>query len=151
MRICLLLAVSTVLFSQETQPPPIELTDAEKHFQESMNNVKMVGHYLAGEDPTLHDDGYVIERVSKIKDDTWKIEARIQYNKKDFTVALNVPIKFAGDTPVISLTNFAVPGFGTFTARVVIYNGTYAGTWGGAGHGGTLFGKVVKNETATPQ
>jgi len=52
---------------------------------------------------------------------------------------------------VISLTNFAVPGFGSFTARVVMYNGAYAGTWGSAGangHGGKLFGKIVKNDAA---
>ena len=72
---------------------------------------------------------------------------------------MNLPVKFAGDTPVISLTNFTVPGFGSFTARVVIYNGAYAGTWSstaantsGPGanlpHGGMLFGKVVKNEAA---
>jgi hypothetical protein len=86
------------------------------------------------------------------KQDTWKFEARIQYNKKDFKVAMPLPVKFAGDTPVISLTNFAVPGFGSFTARVVMYNGAYAGTWGSAGangHGGKLFGKIVKNEPAT--
>jgi hypothetical protein len=72
---------------------------------------------------------------------------------------MNLPVKFAGDTPVISVTNLGFPGFGSFTARVVIYNGTYAGTWasvppanggraGAAPHGGMMFGKVVKNEPA---
>ena len=60
-----------------------------------------------------------------------------------------LPVKWAGDTPMISLTTFAVPGFGSFTARVLIYNGAYAGTWGDAQHGGKLFGKIVKN-TAPP-
>jgi hypothetical protein len=32
-----------------------------------------------------------------------------------------------------------------FTARVVIYKGQYAGTWSGTkGHGGQLFGNIVK-------
>ena len=75
----------------------------------------------------------------------WKFEARIQYNQKDVPVAMALPVKFAGDTPVISLTNFAVPGFGSFTARVLIYGDAYAGTWGDATHGGKLFGKIVKN------
>lgn len=127
-----------------------ELTAAEKQFQDSMVNVKLTGYYTLGDSPELHEDGYVIERVSKIGADTWKFEARIQYNKKDFKLAMNLPVKFAGDTPVISLTDFAVPGFGKFTARVVLYNGTYAGYWSAAGasHGGTLFGKIVKNEAA---
>ena len=64
-------------------------------------------------------------------------------------VAMSFSVKFAGDTPVISLTNHTVPGFGAFTARVVVYDGTYAGTWAsakpGAKQGGTMFGKIVKN------
>ena len=155
----LLAAVSA--FAQETAPTAPELTAAEKQFRDSMANVKLVGHFTLGDSAELHDDAYTIVRVTKIKEDTWKFEARIQYNKKDVAVAMNLPVKFAGDTPVISLTNFSVPGFGTFTARVVIYNGSYAGTWSstaantsGPGanlpHGGMLFGKVVKNEAATP-
>jgi len=123
-----------------------ELNEFEKQFQDAMTNVKLVGHYTSGDSAELHDDSYVIEKISKIREDTWRFEARILYNKKDFKVVMNLPVKFAGDTPVISLTNFAVPGFGTFTARVVFYNGVYAGTWGGSGHGGMLFGKIVKNE-----
>lgn len=112
-------------------------------------NVTLTGFYMRGESSQLHEDRYVIERVSKVKDDMWKFEARIQYNKQDMKVAMSFPVKFAGDTPVISLTDFTVPGFGAFTARVVIYDGTYAGTWAsakpGSTHGGTMFGKVVKN------
>jgi hypothetical protein len=127
-----------------------ELTDAEKQFQDAMVNVKLVGFYTLGDSKELHEDSYTIERVSKIGDDMWKVQASINYNKKDFKIALNLPVKFAGDTPVISLTDSMVPGFGKFTARVVMYKGTYAGTWSGsgAGHGGTLFGKIVKNEPA---
>ncbi len=138
--------------AQETPAPP-ELTDAEKQFQEAMNNVTMIGYFTMGDSKDLHEDRYVIERVTKVKEDSWKFEARIQYNKKDVKVAMALPVKFAGDTPVISLTNFGVPGFGSFTARVVIYNGTYAGTWGGTGpgHGGLMFGKIVKNDAAAPQ
>jgi len=131
-----------------------ELTLAEQQFQDTLVNVKLVGYYTLGDSKELHEDSYVIERVSKIKDDMWKFQASINYNKKDFKVALNLPVKFAGDTPVISLTDSMVPGFGKFTARVVFYNGSYAGTWSGAGgnggapHGGTLFGKIVKNDAA---
>ena len=136
------------------EPP---LTSAEKQFQETLNNVTFSGYYAQGDSKELHEDRYVIERVSKVKDDMWKFEARIQYNKQDMKVAMSFPVKFAGDTPVISLTNYTVPGFGAFTARVVLYDGVYAGTWasakpgsngarvGSALHGGTMFGKIVKN------
>ena len=53
-------------------------------------------------------------------------------------------MKWAGDTPVISVTNVAFPGLGTYSARVVIYGDSYAGTWDGKDHGGQMFGKIVK-------
>ena len=123
-----------------------ELTAAEKQFQDAMTNVTLVGYYTSGDSATTREDRYVIERISQVKDDTWKFEARIQYNKKDMKVAMPLPVKWAGDTPVISLTNYAVPGFGSFTARVLIYNGAYVGTWGDARHGGNMFWKIVRNE-----
>jgi hypothetical protein len=153
MRLAFLVAFAGFVFAQDAAPPPLELNDAEKQFQEAMNNVTLIGYFTQGDGAELHEDRYVIERVIKIKEDTWKFQARIQYNKKDMKVGMNLPVKFAGDTPVISLTNFAVPGFGSFTARVVMYQGAYAGTWGSTGkdaHGGKLFGKIVKNEP-TPQ
>ena len=124
-----------------------ELRAAEKQFAESFNDVTLTGFFTVGDSPELHEDRYMIERVSKVKDDIWQFEARIQYNKKDFKVALPLPVKWAGDTPVISLTKYVVPGFGSFTARVMFYDGAYTGTWsGGTGHGGKLFGKIVRNE-----
>src|SRR5277367_396699 len=150
MRLSIFIALLAGIALAQEAPAPPELNGFEKQFQESMSNVKLVGYYTSGDSAELHEDSYVVERISKIKEDTWKFEARILYNRKDFKVAMNLPVKFAGDTPVISLTNFAVPGFGTFTARVVLYNGVYAGTWGGAGHGGTLFGKIVKNQPPPP-
>ena len=123
-----------------------ELTVAEKQFQTQMTNVVMAGYYTQGDKAELREDRYVIERISKLKDDVWKFEARVQYNKKDMKIAINVPVKFAGETPVITLTNYAVPGFGTFSARVVFYDGGYAGMWGGEKSCGKMFGKITKVE-----
>ena len=53
-------------------------------------------------------------------------------------------MKWAGDTPVITLTDQALPGMGTYTARVVVYRGQYAGTWSGRNGGGKVFGRIVK-------
>ena len=145
------LLLTALAQAQDAPPVPPELTPMEKQFEESMVNVTLAGFYTMGDSAELHEDKYVIEKVSKVKEDTWKFEARIQYNKKDFKVAMPLPVKWAGDTPVISLTNFAVPGMGSFTARVVFYNGAYAGTWSGAaGHGGKLFGKISKNAAVAP-
>src|ERR1035437_9640311 len=117
MRLLVFMLATAIALAQETALLPVEMTAAEKQFQEALNNVTLIGFFTQGDTAELHDDKYVIERVTKIKEDTWKFEVRLQYNKKDFKVAMPLPVKFAGDTPVISLTNFAVPGFGSFSAR----------------------------------
>jgi hypothetical protein len=53
--------------AQETAPPPIELNAAEKQFQEALNNVTLIGFFTQGDTAELHDDKYVIERVTKVK------------------------------------------------------------------------------------
>ena len=40
----------------------------------------------------------------------------------------------------------ALPQLGTYTARVLMYRGQYAGTWSSEKHGGHLFGKIVEND-----
>jgi len=56
-----------------------------------------------------------------------------------------VQVKWAGDTPVITLDNVGIPGGNSYSARVLIYNKTYAGTWSGGDHAGLLNG-VITNE-----
>jgi hypothetical protein len=143
---CLLL--TAVLCAQSTTQPA--LNAAEKQFQDAMNNVTMVGQSTVDGNPAVHEDRYVIERVSKVKDDLWNFDARMNYHGKEVKVAMPLPVKWAGDTAVISLTNFAFPGLGSYTARVVIYDGNYAGTWSASPtHGGKVFGKIVKNDAAS--
>jgi hypothetical protein len=127
---------------------PVEMTPAETEFQQMMANVVLQGFFTVGEGKELYDDRYVIDSVTKVKDGVWRFAARVQYNKKDIAVSLNVPVYFAGDTPVISLTRQAVQGLGTYDTRLVIYKGGYAGTWGGGANGGKMFGNIVKNDAA---
>jgi hypothetical protein len=132
------------------QPPaaPVETTPAEREFQQAMSNVVLAGYFTVGDSSELHDDRYVIDSVTKVRDGLWKFAARVQYNKKDIPIAIDVPVFFAGDTPVISLTRQAVQGLGTYDTRLVIYKGGYAGTWGGGAAGGKMFGNIVKNGAA---
>jgi hypothetical protein len=90
------------------------------------------------------EDRYTIRSVSKLAGDVWLIGARIQYGGKDLTVPVPVKVLWAGDTPVITVTQAGIPGLGTYTARVLIYDGLYTGTWSGPGHGGFLSGAIVK-------
>jgi hypothetical protein len=136
----LLLMISAL--AQESQPA---LTPAEKEFQESMSGVTLSGHYTRQDGNGLSDDKYMIEKVTKVKGDLWRFETRVQYGGRDVKMPLELPVKWAGDTPVITLTDMAVAGMGSFTVRIVVYKGQYAGTWSSAkGHGGQMFGNIVK-------
>ena len=126
-----------------THKPPAQ-ANLEKQFQEMMAGVTLVGHSTRlNREGLFGEERYVIEKVSKISGDTWLFQARMQYGGRDIPVPVPVSIKWAGDTPVIELTDLTIPGMGTFTARVVLYRDQYAGTWSAKDHGGQIFGKIV--------
>ncbi|MEO8026718.1 MAG: hypothetical protein ABI823_09590 [Bryobacteraceae bacterium] len=145
-----LAAVSLLAQEKPAEPPaPPPMTPIEAEFQKSMENVILDGAFTADATGTLHKDKYTIDGITKVKDDLWKVAARIQYNGKDVKFAMNVPVKWAGDTPMIYMTNFGVPMMGAFTVRLLIYKDEYAGTWRGSPtHGGIMFGKIIKQPAA---
>jgi hypothetical protein len=120
------------------------LTPAERDFQASMTGVVLEGQSTHEGKPGVSDDKYTIEKVEKKSGAIWIIHARVQYQKRDVTIPFPAEVRWAGDTPVIMLTDQTLPGMGTYTARVLIYQGHYAGTWSGKKGGGKVFGRVVK-------
>ncbi len=118
-----------------------------KKFEEMLSGVKLVGRFtiVGKEQGKLPEEEYTIKSVEKLpKEDFWKFEARIKYGNNDYTVPLPLRVKWADDTPMITLTDFRILGQGPFSARVIFYNGKYAGTWSHGKAGGHLFGKIVK-------
>ncbi len=140
------------LCGNQDEPPadkpaakPLSQEELEKQFEETMSGATLVGTFTLGKpDGKLNEEKYTIESVKKLKNGKWQFKSRIQYGGKDMTVPLALDVQWAGDTPVITLTDMPVPGFGTFTSRVLIYRGEYAGTWSGGDHGGHLFGRIIK-------
>jgi len=119
--------------------------DLDQKFQQMMSGVTLIGHSATLKDEsTSGEEKYVVEKVSKLAGETWLFHVRIQYGSHDVSVPLPLTIKWAGDTPVITMTNLTIPGLGTFTARVLLYQDQYAGTWSGKDHGGQVFGKIVR-------
>jgi hypothetical protein len=94
---------------------------------------------------------YELLTVEHVGDGNWLFIARIQYGDHDVKLPITLPIKWAGDTPVITVDKMSFPGLGTYTARVMIYDGHYAGFWSGADHGGHLFGVVERGEAKADQ
>ncbi|MCE9607130.1 MAG: hypothetical protein K8U03_19775 [Planctomycetia bacterium] len=123
----------------------------EKEFEQALSGCYFRGFFTnRGQEQKqgLKEEKYTISSVKKLdgKDDLWVFNVRIQYGDHDVSLPLVLAVKWAGDTPVITLTDMLIPGLGKFTSRVVVYRGQYCGTWDGGDHGGHLFGKIEKIE-----
>jgi hypothetical protein len=154
------LTLARPLAAQETAPPkdkPAAKTpkpkltqeELEATFKATMTKATLSGRWCGIKDGKLtpeKEDKYTIVSVNKLGGEAWIINARIQYGNKDFVAPIPVQVKWAGDTPVITLDDIGMPGGqATYSARVLIYNKTYAGTWSGGDHVGLLNG-VITNE-----
>jgi hypothetical protein len=121
--------------------------DPDEQFKQMMSGGVLVGRStLDGKDGLSGEERYSIDRVSKIGGDLWMFEARMKLEGHEIPLPIPVTIKWAGDTPVIEVTDMGIPGMGTYTARVVLYRDRYAGTWSGKDHGGQLFGAIIHNK-----
>lgn len=124
----------------------VSLNALEQEFAERMANSVLVGRFvIAGsEDSVPRPERYEIEGVTKVGEDQWRFTARIQYGNTNITLPIVVTMLWAGDTPMVSLTDLTIPLLGTFTARVIFYRDRYAGTWQHDEVGGHLFGVIEK-------
>ena len=138
--------------SEPLQAEDQQLTPAEEKFRELLTRAQLVGHYTTWANAeTPRKDSYTLEKVAKLGGGLWLFVARIQYGEHDVKLPLPLVVQWAGDTPVITLDNFPVPGFGVFSARIVIHDTQYAGTWDGGDHGGHMYGRIVKLKNSSGQ
>ena len=109
-------------------PPIEESISAEKQklydlFEKKLSNVQFKGNFtiLGKPQDNLPQESYTIKSVKKLpQGEYWLFTARIQFGKQDLTIPMPLEVKWAGTTPVITLTNVTIPGLGTFSSRVVI-------------------------------
>jgi hypothetical protein len=130
------------------EKPRPNTEELEAKFKATLTKATFSGRWCGIKDGKLtpeKEDKYTIVSVAKLGADTWIIHARIQYGDKDFVAPIPVQVKWAGDTPVITLDNVGIPGGNMYSARVLIYAKTYAGTWSGGDHAGLLNG-IITNE-----
>ena len=134
------------------KPPP--LPEKFKAFEKMMTNAKLVGQFtvLGRENGKGRQEEYLIKSVKKLpQGNLWVFHARVKYGKRDLTLPMPLPVKWAGDTPVITLDETTIPGLGTFSCRVIFHDGQYVGIWKHGKVGGQMFGTIVKEvETDTP-
>jgi hypothetical protein len=151
-----LLAIQSSLLAQEVKPADTKLVETTKvpdksqlykQLEETLTGAKFIGRYttLGKEEDKLKAEEYTIVSAKKAEHgEFWLLMARIKYGDKDATIPVPIEILWAGTTPVMTLDKISLYGVGTFSARVVINDGKYAGTWQHDSVGGHLFGKIEK-------
>ncbi len=134
--------------TEAKEKPKLSQEQLEAAFRATLTKATLSGRWCSVNEGRLGSekkDQYTILEASKVKGDSWLLKARIQYGNTDLVAPVPVQVKWAGDTAVIIVDDFAIPGSNTYSARVMVHEHTYAGTWSGGDHGGLLSG-VITNE-----
>jgi hypothetical protein len=134
----ILAAVLLVLCACSKPDPASEQAKLEREFELLLTNATLVGSFSIGS--RITEDRYKITKVTHVAGENWLIHSQI--GKKDISIPVPVKVRWAGDTPMIMLTDVGLPGMSTYSARVLFYRGQYAGTWSSPKHGGQMWGKV---------
>lgn len=121
-----------------------QLTDAVLRGSFQMTNADGLEGKAPMTKPSV--ERYEISGISKLAGNQWVITARIQYADRDVLVPVPVRILWAAGTPIITLDKMKIPMIGEYSARVVIDEGFYGGTWRGATYGGVLSGQILKKD-----
>ncbi|WP_437228084.1 hypothetical protein SH661x_000712 [Planctomicrobium sp. SH661] len=166
MKICLtalsILLLTTAVTSAQEKPatplPPATIVDpltpAEQEFVKLLTEATLVGKFSMDLQPDAvpRSERYSIDTVRKVKDDQWIIQSRMKVGQAELPIPVPVHVLWAGDTPMIQLTDLTIPLVGDgFTARVMFYGNRYAGTWQHGNIGGHMWGIIEKPVAGTPE
>jgi hypothetical protein len=129
------------------QEAPASEADRDRAFEAMVANVSLVGQSTSfGREGISDKEEYAIDKVSRIAGDRWLFHTALKLGARELTVPIHVLVLWAGDTPVITLTDLSIPGLGTYSARVLLFRDHYAGTWVGAEGGGHVFGDILRRD-----
>ena len=121
----------------------------ERGFQEMLAGTALKGFFTELNQKSIEElmpDSYRIDKVIHQDNGLWFFDAKVQYRGHDIAFRLPIKVEWAGPTPVMIIDKMPMPGLGTFTARVMFFDGLYAGTWEGHDFRGHMYGEVVKQE-----
>jgi len=125
-------------------------SDPEERFKALFTNATLSGRWARLKDGVLSDertgDKYTILSVAKRDGDNWTVNAKMKYGEKELILPVPVRMKFTGDTAVLIVEDLGIPGGGTYSARLLIFERTYSGTWKDQRGGGMLYGTIA-NQT----
>jgi len=150
---CVLFGLASAATAQDSSAKPAKAPTKEEliaKLKDTLTGAKLTGNFtiIGKDDKPAAPEAYWIVSAQKVDEgDLWLLKARIKYANKDITLPVPIEIQWAGDTPVMTMTNMAIPGLGDkFSTRVVIYDGLYSGTWAHGPVKGHLYGTIAKDE-----
>lgn len=150
---CLLLQLTVLSPTLADELTAEQIAAREQAFSEMLSNTVMVGSFTVdgkADGNPLKEERYEIDSVVKAAGNLWVFTARVKYGNIDTRLPITVPVEWAADTPMVSLTNASLPGLGNeFSARVLFYDNRYAGTWQHGKVGGHMFGRLEKRQAPT--
>ena len=125
------------------------LEPKERDLIDTLSGATLVGSFIVtgDEQRELREERYEIRKVERVRQNLFRFHVRMKYGGREVEMAAPLVVIWSGDTPVITLTDAAIPGMGRYTARVLIYQDHYAGYWA-AGNDveGTMFGTLQRTE-----
>jgi hypothetical protein len=124
--------------------------ELEAKFKTMLTKATLAGRWAPIKNGTLgeeKEDKYEIVSVGKVNGDSWVVNAKMKYGGREFVAPFPVKVRWAGDAAVLSVENLQMPGGqNSYSARVMFFENTYAGTWSGGGHGGMLSGLITQEK-----
>ena len=129
-----------------TTKPAKSQAELDTWFAKTMSNATLEGSFnVKGSDAAPKADKYKLGEVARKDGDQWVINATMQFAGREISVPIQLPVKWAGDTPVITVDNVGIPGHGSYNARVMIFGDEYVGIWSNTAgtHGGQMWGRVT--------
>lgn len=120
----------------------------EQAFSEKLTGASLVGSFSTDGKDGKAGDRYQIGSAKKLSGDSWLITYKAKIGEQTVDLPIAIKVLWAGDTPVMTLDDFTIPGIGTFTARVLFHGDRYVGTWQHGDHGGAMWGRVEKKTDA---
>jgi hypothetical protein len=152
-RLLLLAALAALAGPSLLGQTAADTADRDAAFATKMNGARLIGKFSVwtpqGEQVPAQDDSYNVSELTRGDGDTWVFRYTMSYGGGNkLTVPIPVTVLWAGDTPVLTMTDQAVQGLGVFSVRVLIYGDRYAGTWQSPMAGGHMWGRVETGAAA---
>lgn len=137
----------------ENRPPPADRAERERQLAENLSGTTLIGfmgrNHKGRIEAVAADAGYRLGKVEKNPAGLWRFDYFMPGTDTLFDMP-PVAVEWAGEIPVIVITEIAIPGkAGTFSARILIDGDQYSGTWSDGKSRGCMFGAIVRERESS--